>query len=520
MLQKLDILKEEANTLVEQNLTAELFFDANTKRIILEEFKKLFPESSAVLQDGIIKITNSKNQSAYLPFNWFSRIRHCKNLINALIEYGNYSDILKRNLDDAVMKELPKIDWESNLSLESNTIISTFMDENFADDEDKERFSEFLDGRAWLDEKSEGLSGKKLNRTSEDYISSCITTICKLINDTAGKLDNFIKLYISSDLVKNLIDSCNVLTSTVSSGANGFNVIYYGAPGTGKSNKIDELAPEENSIRTVFHSETQYSDFVGCLKPCMNGSDISYQFRPGPFTLALVKAVSDTEAHFYLIIEEINRAAAAAVFGDIFQLLDRRYDGRSQYAIDVVDMDFKHYLENNCPSLLVRGRLILPSNLSLLATMNSSDQAVMPMDSAFKRRWQFEYVSIESDTYPRGNFNLNAGADTLTVSWENLSKAINNQLAGVQIPEDRLLGPWFVNENELQNSQATLAGKLAMYLWEDVLRHAHRESIFNTDKYPTLYQLIKGINANEMVFSDSIIIELRKLVEPLTPAEA
>ena len=304
---------------------------------------------------------------------------------------------------------------------------------------------------------------------------------------------------------------------------NGFkssNVIFYGAPGTGKSHKIDKLATDDNSTRTVFHSETQYSDFVGCLKPCMDGSNISYQFRPGPFTLALVKAANDATKQYFLVIEEINRAAAAAVFGDIFQLLDRRGDGRSQYAIDVVDMDFKHYLENNCPSLLVRGRLILPSNLSLLATMNSSDQAVMPMDSAFKRRWQFEYVSIESDTYPRGHFNLNAGADILTVSWENLSKVINDQLAGVQIPEDRLLGPWFVNENELQNSQATLAGKLAMYLWEDVLRHAHREIIFNTDKYPTLYQLIKGINANEMVFSDSIIIKLRKLGEPLTPAEA
>lgn len=298
------------------------------------------------------------------------------------------------------------------------------------------------------------------------------------------------------------------------------NVIFYGAPGTGKSHKIDKLATDDNSIRTVFHSETQYSDFVGCLKPCMDGSNISYQFRPGPFALALVTAANDATKQYFLVIEEINRAAAAAVFGDIFQLLDRRGDGRSQYAINVVDMDFKHYLENNCPSLLVRGRLILPSNLSLLATMNSSDQAVMPMDSAFKRRWQFEYVSIESDTYPRGHFNINAGTDTLTVSWEDLSQVINAQLAGVQIPEDRLLGPWFVNEKELENSQATLAGKLAMYLWEDVLRHAHRESIFNTDKYPTLYQLIKGINANEMVFSDSIIIKLRKLGEPLTPAEA
>lgn len=321
-----------------------------------------------------------------------------------------------------------------------------------------------------------------------------------------------------SDLIKYFDVGYKAFNSFVPSEL-GINKIYYGAPGTGKSNKIDKLVPDESSIRTVFHSETQYSDFVGCLKPCMDGSNISYQFRPGPFALALVKAANDATKQYFLVIEEINRAAAAAVFGDIFQLLDRRPDGRSQYSIDVVDADFKSYLETQAAAVLVDGKLILPSNLSILATMNSSDQAVMPMDSAFKRRWQFEYVSIESDTYPRGHFNLNVGTDTMRVSWEDLSKVINAQLADVQIPEDRLLGPWFVNEKELGDSQATLAGKLAMYLWEDVLRHAHRESIFDTEKYPTLYQLIKGINANEMVFNDTIINELRKLVEPLTPAE-
>ncbi|PIP98559.1 MULTISPECIES: AAA family ATPase [unclassified Shewanella] len=307
------------------------------------------------------------------------------------------------------------------------------------------------------------------------------------------------------------------ITSTSTSA--GENIIYYGAPGTGKSHKIDGLATDGNSIRTVFHSETQYSDFVGCLKPCMVDGDISYQFRPGPFSLALVKAASD-EQQCFLVIEEINRAAAAAVFGDIFQLLDRRTDGRSQYSIDVVDADFKGYLETRAASLLVNGKLILPANLSLLATMNSSDQAVMPMDSAFKRRWQFEYVSIEGDVYPRGDFVINVGTELFSVSWEVLSKVINAQLSEAQIPEDRLLGPWFISEKELENSQGMLAGKLSMYLWEDVLRHAHREVIFDTEKNPTLYQLIKTIKANGIVFSDVVINELRANGKPITAVEA
>lgn len=308
------------------------------------------------------------------------------------------------------------------------------------------------------------------------------------------------------------IESITSITSAFS----GENIIYYGAPGTGKSHKIDKLTTDENSIRTVFHSETQYSDFVGCLKPYMEGSDISYQFRPGPFALALVKAANDATKQYFLVIEEINRAAAAAVFGDIFQLLDRRHDGRSQYSIDVVDADFKNYLETHATAVLTDGKLILPSNLSLLATMNSSDQAVMPMDSAFKRRWQFEYVSIESDTYPLGDFVINAGADQFTVSWQVLSSVINAQLSEAQIPEDRLLGPWFVSAKELDNSQATLAGKLSMYLWEDVLRHAHREVIFDIEKNPTLYQLIKTINTNGVVFSDVVLNELRTQSEQIT----
>lgn len=502
-----------------------------------EVIQEIEPTSSVTIYPYSISLTNDKGLRADLASSslWFGAAYHCfatdleqyklvlESIKSALKQLGYSSASIKE-----LFKLMPSADWRTH---HNSALISDFNDEidNYfsGDTAGKSLFYRFLDERDWWFKPfsaSNQTTGKTLDRS--DIYQSAILLAAKVIVASSDRLSLIIEAFSASQSLINEFSNLNpseISFITPVSESNtlegGVNRIYYGAPGTGKSNKIDKLAIDSNCIRTVFHSETQYSDFVGCLKPYMEGSDISYQFRPGPFALALVKAANDATQQYFLVIEEINRAAAAAVFGDIFQLLDRRPDGRSQYSIDVVDADFKSYLETQAAAVLVDGKLILPSNLSILATMNSSDQAVMPMDSAFKRRWQFEYVSIESDTYPRGHFNLNVGTDTLRVSWEDLSKVINAQLAGVQIPEDRLLGPWFVNEKELGDSQATLAGKLAMYLWEDVLRHAHRESIFDTEKYPTLYQLIKAINANEMVFSDPIINELRKLVEPLTPAE-
>ncbi|MCL1066251.1 AAA family ATPase [Shewanella olleyana] len=292
------------------------------------------------------------------------------------------------------------------------------------------------------------------------------------------------------------------------------NKIYYGAPGTGKSHRIEQRVNNNNSVRTVFHTDTQNSDFVGCLKPSMSERGIEYSFRPGPFCLALKKASLDSSKSIYLVIEEINRATAAAVFGETFQLLDRADNGRSQYSIDITDPDMQTYLEEHAPNVLKGGRLFIPANLSFLATMNSSDQAVMPMDSAFKRRWQFEYVSLESVEYPQGDFTISDPTGDLIVSWESLSKTINMLLSEQEhIPEDRLLGPWFVSTNELANPIEALAGKIVMYLWEDVLRHGGRDTIFNTDVYPTLYKLVNGIKSNENIFSDTFISELKSLLD-------
>ena len=145
------------------------------------------------------------------------------------------------------------------------------------------------------------------------YLSllSSIANIARLINDTSGRLDQFIELYRSSTEVRDLISSLSMSEIPVpnSSLIKGDNIIYYGAPGTGKSHAIDDKVDEVSTVRTVFHSDTQNSDFMGCLKPVMDGDSIKYEFRPGPFSIAVINAINDPDNHHWLVIEEINRAA-------------------------------------------------------------------------------------------------------------------------------------------------------------------------------------------------------------------
>ncbi|HAT2150917.1 TPA: AAA domain-containing protein [Legionella pneumophila] len=291
----------------------------------------------------------------------------------------------------------------------------------------------------------------------------------------------------------------------------GENIIYYGAPGTGKSYIIDRVANPQNSVRTVFHPETQHIDFVGSLKPLVKNNQITYDFRPGPFSLAIIMAIKNKEIPVYLIIEEINRANAAAVFGEIFVLLDRQ-NGRSRYNINLSDLDMKAFLELHAKDAFEDGRLFLPSNLFILATMNSSDQAVLPMDAAFKRRWTFEYISLYGNSYPYGNLKIPLTDKIINITWKDFSIIINKKLSQLMIPEDRLLGPWFLSESDLKNDETALkalSSKVLMYLWDDILRHGKKETIFLKQEINTLGQLIERLNTGSQIFNDDVESELR-----------
>ncbi|MEZ9363870.1 McrB family protein [Vibrio sp. 10N.286.49.E11] len=310
------------------------------------------------------------------------------------------------------------------------------------------------------------------------------------------------------------------------------NTIFYGAPGTGKSHHIHNIqCVDADKIVTVFHPDTQYSDFVGALKPNMATDEnskpyVAYQFRPGPFTKALIKAKLHPHKHVCLVIEELNRAPAAAVFGELFQLLDRKDDGESTYKIDASDPDMLAYINQSLGNAGVANinQLEIPANLSLLATMNSSDQAVMPLDTAFKRRWRFKFIDIDFShvDVPNHDFHLPTQSGVFKISWPKLATIINDVLIEANVAEDRLLGPFFVKKDEIETAEAakqTLSSKVFVYLWDDVLRHLGHTKIFSS-KYKTFGKLSSEFNKNMAVFNSLIEEKIEKEGRKIEVAEA
>ena len=289
----------------------------------------------------------------------------------------------------------------------------------------------------------------------------------------------------------------------------GINKIIYGAPGAGKSASVSKIVGE-NYIRTVFHPETQYSDFIGCLKPHKDSTgSITYSFRKGPFIQILEKALLDKDNHYFLVIEELNRANTAAVFGEIFQLLDRDDEGKSEYPILIQDEDLYEALAVTLGSsheFIVKRQLMIPSNLSIIATMNSSDQAVFPLDTAFKRRWIFEYLPIDFTNCATGEVPIHH-AVLPNVEWKTLAQTINTVLVQLKVVEDKLIGPWFIKDSDLVEGQAeqTFIGKICSYLWDDALKYKNQnDKIFKREilSYGQLHQMY---SEGAPIFSDSFI---------------
>jgi 5-methylcytosine-specific restriction protein B len=526
MLKELSALKATAIQNIQDNFDAKLLLNSEISSLIFSEFKNYYPDSSSDLIGSTIRFNNNDAtpQSAYLPMQWFLRIHQCKDFIEALKEYVPHLNLLKEHLgNDNVFKELPKIEWATTLDQSTVTKINTFINQNFANQDERNLFSAFLDGRSWLDEKVkngvEGLAGRSLFRRPDEYIGSAVAAVTRLINDTSGKLSLFIDLYISSSIVRNTVSHLMAggNLNDVKCVSTGVNVIYYGAPGTGKSHSINESINEDYAVRTVFHADTQNSDFLGCLKPKMNGETIGYNFRSGPFTDAIIKSYQNPNVQHWLVIEEINRAPAAAVFGEIFQLLDREPTGQSTYSINLSDQDMIQHIERETGKILDKGMLKIPSNLSLLATMNSSDQAVMPLDTAFKRRWNFRYIPLDFDNsytengkacsdgflHIQDQTSIDEDPQEKQISWKEFAVAINQILTDNGIPEDKHLGPFFLSDNELtpENRTESLTGKLFMYLWDDVLRHGMSDLVFNSE-INTYGQLTRDYQNKKPVFSD------------------
>lgn len=272
------------------------------------------------------------------------------------------------------------------------------------------------------------------------------------------------------------------------------NRILFGAPGTGKSFTLNHekdllLADGGEYERVTFHPDYSYANFVGTYKPvpCKDSDDkdaITYSYVPGPFMRTYVKALqnskTDTPKPFLLVIEEINRANVAAVFGDVFQLLDRGDDEVSEYPIQASE-DIKKYLAGELggnPDDYSEIRL--PDNMFIWATMNSADQGVFPMDTAFKRRWDFTYLGIDdSEAGIVGKkVVLGQGDYRRIVEWNALRKAINNELLTYKVNEDKLMGPYFISKKNLPEGEMIdpavftriFKNKVIMYLFDDAAK--------------------------------------------------
>ena len=300
--------------------------------------------------------------------------------------------------------------------------------------------------------------------------------------------------------------------------------IFYGAPGTGKSHTINEETKDEDVIRTTFHPDTDYSTFVGAYKPATKEVDlrdlsghkvvedgevvkedrIVYEFVAQSFLQAYISAWKkyadaneDEPQKQYLVIEEINRGNCAQIFGDLFQLLDRNDYGFSDYPI-IADADMKRQLQKAFAGLVIAQKdkinamyegkdivsqvlngdiLLLPNNLYIWATMNTSDQSLFPIDSAFKRRWDWTYMPISN-----AEKDWIIEVDGSKYGWWQFLEKINEKIGSTTNSEDKKLGYFFCKAQDGVISAKTFVGKVIFYLWNDVFKdYEFGDAIFNDE---------------------------------------
>ena len=269
------------------------------------------------------------------------------------------------------------------------------------------------------------------------------------------------------------------------------NVLFYGVPGCGKSHSVErdyesQITNEQCKVRVVFHPDYTYSDFVGQVMPVLekvtksDGTEeekLQYKFVPGPFTRILEVAYANHQEKCLLIIEELNRGNAPAIFGEIFQLLDRNDDGSSKYAIYNSDIANEVHKDKLCP-------IKLPPNLTIVATMNTSDQNVFTMDTAFQRRWQMKHIpnrftgdSLDDKTIKHVAKHL----PNSDISWGVFAQTVNKKMHTANLgfggTDDKSLGVYFATDNDLDDAER-FAEKVLKYLWDDAFKLG-RQALFS-----------------------------------------
>lgn len=361
--------------------------------------------------------------------------------------------------------------------------------------------------------------GKTIDRG--DFYVSPLMKCAGLQAESQSAIAEFAKFLLDNPQLLHALDYSTIELSftaggeatgdAASSSAVGENILLYGVPGSGKSWVVSHeyCSDEQYMERIVFHPDYTYSDFVGQILPKANGSSIDYRFTPGPFTRILKDAVSEEgkKHHHYLVIEEINRGNAPAIFGDIFQLLDRHESGpcKGQSVYGISNEDIAKEVHGDATK-----KVKIPANVSIIGTMNTSDQNVFTLDTAFQRRWKMRLVKNDLSAVKQSLANA-AILDT-ALTWRHFVETINNLILNVNAmlssTEDKRLGAFFVTEGELkfderekaasssdiekieaakQNGQ--FAQKVLKYLWDDAFKF-NRSEIFETSKFNSLEEVV------------------------------
>ena len=309
--------------------------------------------------------------------------------------------------------------------------------------------------------------------------------------------------------------------------------IFYGAPGTGKSHKVKEVTdtlPKSDVFRTTFHPDSDYSTFVGCYKPKMvkapirdsSGHEITsacedekkriaYEYEPQAFLKAYVRAYETSEPVF-LVIEEINRGNCAQIFGDMFQLLDRNESGESDYAIkpETAIQEFLNEKLKGCDiadeTIKSGEEMRLPANLHIWATMNTSDQSLFPIDSAFKRRWDWKYMPINPH---KESWSIKVNGTEF--SWSDFLEKINGEIDTVTHSEDKKLGFYFCKAENGVISAERFVSKVLFYIWNDVFKdYGFEKDIFNDTEGKLSFG--KFYHENGEIREDNVELFLKNLV--------
>lgn len=485
-----------------------------------EALVEAFPDYSFEFYDRTIKVSTPSRQSIYVSGQSFA-LAVC--LMDFCEEIGRYRSIAHRILNcfqetfESCVRGQGRLEDRVFTSLrekDNQRLIDTFRvkaKEYFASQADSDDATattntnllmRFLTDYDWW------LGGKQIGRGNDWSISPISTLLNMPQNDS-----NFVARVVSKttedsgfrDAFKQAIEcEWSMITTSANQNANVLggaeNILLYGVPGCGKSHTIKtEFCNDDTRMeRAVFHPDYTYSDFVGQILPRVENGHIEYRFEPGPFTRILKKAVNKPSCAFYLVVEEINRGNAPAIFGDIFQLLDRDMSGRSEYGVS--NESIAKYVYGDTDT-----KVRIPGNLFVLATMNTSDQNVFTLDTAFKRRWAMRMIENNIDACEFANTQICAWG----VTWGAFAKTINRKITELGennlSNEDNRLGAYFVRESDLHDAER-FGEKVLMYLWNDAFKF-DRDKVFKPE-FRTLDELIAAfIRDGLAVFVDDIAFD-------------